>query len=119
MAEASAGVQTIFELAINNFVIRLPLLTPNVQGQRRAATTPAKNDRAARRVPCTAGSGGTRASVGPTPANSTGGSDHRPLTTLRRNLAPTLPVEYTPQSEISRQLFVVMLGPRRDEQKIA
>ena len=83
------------------------------------ATKLAKNDNAARRVPCTAGLGGTRASVGPTSANSTGGSDHRPLTTLRRNLAATLPIEHTPQSEIFREVLVVMLDPRRDEEKIA
>ena len=60
-----------------------------------------------------------RASVGPTSANSTGGPDQRPLTTLHRNLAATLPIEYTPQSEMFSQVLVVMLGPRRDEQEIA
>ena len=94
-------------------------MRPNDQGQGRAAATPAKNDDAARRVPCTTGLGGTRASVGPTSGNSTGGPDHRHLTTLRRQLAATLPIEYTPQSEIFRDALVVMLGPRRDEQKIA
>ena len=41
------------------------------------------------------------------------------LTTLRRNLAATLPIEYTPQSEIFREVLVVMLGPCCDEEKIA